>query len=179
MNKTAQFMYARYDNLACQVLKLMYKEGDLAMMVLLPDDVDGLPNLEKKLNISHLKRCNTMPTKTKLRVSLPKFTTDCKFQLKQVLGELGMLSLFSSQDANLSGMTGSKDLFVTEAIHQAFVEVNEQGTEAAAATATIMAPNCISIPSPHFLADHPFLFFIQHCQSGAILFVGKIVSPEY
>lgn len=178
MNKTAQFMYARSEYLACQVLKLKYKQSDLAMMIFLPDEVNGLPNLEKKLNVDQLKRCNAMLSSTKLRVSIPTFTTDCKFKLKQLLAELGVLSLFSSQDANLSGVTGNKSLFVTEAIHQAFVDVNEQGTEAAAATAIIMAPTCIMLPTPHFLADHPFLFFIQHGQSGAILFAGKIVRPE-
>ena len=180
MNKTAQFMYAKSKDLACQILKLKYKQSDMAMMVFLPDEVDGLPELEKKLDVTELKRCSTMLSSTKLRVSIPKFTANCKFALKHILGKLGILSLFSSQDADLSGVTGNKGLFVTEAIHQAFVDVNEQGTEAAAATAMMMAPTCIPTldPPPHFLADHPFLFFIQSGQSGAILFAGKIVRPE-
>ena len=133
----------------------------------------------KKLDVAQLNKCSTMLSNTKLRVSIPKFTADSKFRLNHVLSKLGVSSVFSSQDADLSGMTGNKDLYITEAIHQAFVDVNEQGTEAAAATAMIFAPTCIMLPPPHFLADHPFMFFIQHAQSGVILFAGKVANPEY
>ena len=179
MNKTARFMYAKCEELACQVVKLKYKQSDLAMVIFLPDEVDGLPDLVNKLDVVQLKRCTTMLSNMKVRVSIPKFTADCKFGLNHVLGKLGVSSLFSSQDADLSGVTGNKGLYITEAIHQAFVDVNEQGTEAAAATAMVMAPTCIPVmPPPHFLADHPFLFVIQHGQSNLILFAGKIAKPE-
>ena len=178
MNKTVHFMHAKCEQLACQVMKLKYKQSDLAMMIFLPDEVDGLPELVKKLNAAQLNKGSTMLSNTKLQVSIAKFTADSKFRLNHVLGKLGVSSVFSSQDADLSGVTGNKDLYITEAIHQAFVDVNEQGTEAAAATAVLFAPTCIMLPPPHFLADHPFLFFIQHAQSGAILFAGKMAKPE-
>ena len=179
MNKTAQFMYAKNKSLSCQVLRLPYKQKTMAMLVLLPDEDDGLAKLEDKMNADRLRKCNRMLTQVKVSVSLPKFTTNCQFKLRDVLQELGIHDLFR-QNADLSGLTGKKDLFVSEVVHQAFVDVNEQGTEAAAATAVKMVlKRALPVERPpRFLADHPFLFVIQHCESGAILFAGRIVNPE-
>ena len=178
MNKTARFMYARNKSLSCQVLKLPYKMGEVAMLILLPDEDDGLANLEKKISSDTIAKCSSEIQNEKVFVSLPKFKVNCQFNLNSVLMQLGIHDLFG-QNADLSGITGNKDLFISDVIHQAYVDVNEEGTEAAAATAVMMS-RCMALPSkppPHFLADHPFFFVIQHCKTGAFLFVGKVEDP--
>lgn len=181
MNKTARFMYAKSNSLSCQVLKLPYKQEKVAMMILLPDKVDGLAKLEEKVTANQLKDCDEMLAKRKVFVSIPKFRVTSQFNLKSVLGQMGIHDLFSP-NADLSGITGNKELFVSEVVHQAFVDVNEEGTEAAAATAVLMARTRCAMPveqPARFLADHPFMFVIQHCESGAVLFVGRIVNPSH
>lgn len=180
MNKTAQFMYGKNKSLSCQVLKLPYKHQKMAMMILLPDKEDGLAKLEEKVNADQLRECDQITRKQKVIVSLPKFKIDCQFNLENVLQQLGICDLFA-QNADLSGITGDKDLFVSAVVHQAFVDVNEEGTEAAAATAVVMSRKKCAGPverPPHFLADHPFLFVIQHCESGVIVFVGRVIKPK-
>ena len=176
MNKTESYWYGRNEELSCQVLKLPYKKEKMAMMILLPDAVNGLAGLENKLTAEHLRKCIELTKKEKVKVSLPKFKMNCKFEMKDVLSHLGIHDLFLNK-ADLSGITGNKELYVFKVIHQAFVDVNEEGTEAAAATAVVMT-RCIPRPPTHFLADHPFLFAIQDCASGAILFVGRVVNAQ-
>ena len=89
-----------------------------------------------------------------------------------------MKDLFDESKSDLSGVDGSQDLYVSHVIHKAYVEVNEEGTEAAAATAVVMKMTCMPRPLVVFRADHPFLFFIKHIQSGSVLFMGRLVNPS-
>ncbi len=109
-----------------------------------------------------------------VQVSLPRFKMEETYEMVQFLRSMGMEDVFDGQKVNLSGMSPNKDLVVSGIIHKAFVEVNEEGTEAAAATATVG----VTASRPEiFIADHPFLFFIRHNPSNSILFSGRFCSP--
>ena len=169
------YLYGRNEQLSCEILKLPYKEKKMAMMIFLPDEVDGLFKLENQINAEHIRKCEEMMTNEKVQVSLPKFKLDCQFNLNEIFSQLGICDLFAIDNADLSGMTGTRELFVFHAVHQAFVNVDEEGTEAAAATGVVGNVRCLP---RSFVADHPFLFVIQHCESGAILFQGRVVNPK-
>jgi serpin B len=109
-------------------------------------------------------------------VCLPKFTMTSRFELAQTLGAMGMPEAFSGA-ADFSGMTGGTDLFISAVVHKAFVDVNEEGTEAAAATGVAMRLTAAPVSPPLFRADHPFIFLIRHKPSGSILFLGRVARP--
>lgn len=110
-----------------------------------------------------------------VHVHLPKFKLEDSYDLKSALSGLGFLDIFDSGKADLSGMSGARNLFLSKIVHKSFVEVNEEGTEAAAATAGMIA-NCMFMEE-HFTANHPFLFFIRHNPTQSILFFGRYASP--
>ncbi len=111
-----------------------------------------------------------------VRVSLPRFKMEETYDMKSLLVSMGMEDVFDGQKVNLSGMSPNNDLVVSKVVHKAFVEVNEEGTEAAAATRVVANLCCMMIP-PVFNADHPFLFFIRHNPTKTILFYGRFCSP--
>jgi serpin B len=156
-----------------QILELPYAGKDLSMIVLLPGAVDGLEALEEKLTAEKLDAWRNGLRETKIVVYLPKFTFTSQFSLNQKLSAMGMPTAFSDQ-ADLSGMNGTGGLFIQSALHKAFVNVNEEGTEAAAATG--VGVGVTSMP-PTFRADHPFLFVIMDNVTGSVLFVGRVVNP--
>ena len=177
MGNTDRYLHGRNEELSCQMLKLLYKGEKIAMVILLPDEIDGLFTLENQVNEEHIRKCDEMmmTSSRKIEVRLPKFKLDCQFSLKEILSQLGVRDLFDINSADLSGMTGTSELYISQAVHQAFVDVDEEGTEAAAATGVVARYR--SCPQ-EFLVDHPFLFVIQHCESGAILFQGRVVNPK-
>ena len=118
---------------------------------------------------------NNMDTGSEVIVHLPKFKLEEDVVLNDVLAKLGMTDVFSDK-ADLSGMNGQGGLFLSTVAHKAFVEVNEEGTEAAAATAG-MVSFCM-LREEYFTADHPFLFFIRHNKSKSVLFLGRFSSPQ-
>ncbi|XP_075684594.1 leukocyte elastase inhibitor [Rhinoderma darwinii] len=167
--------------LSCRVLELPYVGNELSMIILLPDNIEdettGLQKLEKGISLEKLQEW-TRPEHMypiDVRVHLPKFKLEESYKLKSTLSALGMVDIFDTSRADLSGISGSQNLFLSEVIHKSFVEVNEEGTEAAAATAGI-AMMCLS-REEEFNADHPFLFFIRHSETKNILFFGKYSSP--
>lgn len=109
-------------------------------------------------------------------VHLPKFKLEESYELNETLGKLGMTDVFCAAKADLSGMNGEGGLFLSTVVHKAFVDVNEEGTEAAAATAG-MVSFCM-VREEHFMADHPFLFFIRHNKTKSVLFLGSFRSPQ-
>jgi serpin B len=113
---------------------------------------------------------------TEVEASLPGFELTFPFRLDDTLRSMGMMDAFSER-ADFSGMDGSKELFIGAVLHKAFISVNEQGTEAAAATAVIMQLKALSFPSVVFRADHPFVFLIRENSTGSILFIGRVVNP--
>jgi serpin B len=176
MNLTADFKYAEVGGL--QLLELPYAGDGFAMVVLLPRDVDGLNNLENLLNKQTLDHWLTQARELNVAVLLPKFKLAAQFSLAKPLGEMGMTDAFSP-GADFSGMDGERDLFISAVVHKAFVDVNEEGTEAAAATGVVMRMNAVRMPrpTPIFRADHPFIFLIRDLHSGSILFLGRVVDP--
>ena len=177
MTQTRRFPYAEFDD--CQVLKLPYVGGDVSMLVVLPREKDGLAVLEAQLTPEKLAEWRADLVEREVRVFLPKFKlTWGAARLNQPLLALGMADAFSETRANFSGMDGQLNwLYIGLVLHKAFVEVNEEGTEAAAATAVVMKARAMPVPPPVFRADHPFLFLIQEEETGAILFLGRVVDP--
>jgi serpin B len=165
--------YAEAENL--KILEMTYKDNNLSMIVLLPNSND-LTELESSLTLENLNYWKSLLVGTKVDVYLPKFTFDTKYYLNSVLSEMGMPSAFTPYVADLSGIDGTHDLYITFVIHQAFVAVDEEGTEAAAATA--IGVGMTAMPIMHvFRADHPFIFLIQDRVTGNILFLGRVMNP--
>lgn len=177
MNQTAKFGYMETDTL--QGLELPYVDNELSMIVLLPRELDGLDELETSLTLENLSEWQSKLGKREVVVSIPKFKLTCQFSLASVLKAMGIRDAFSSR-ANFSGMNGKRDLSISAVIHKAYVDVNEEGTEAAAATAVTMRLTSIGPGArpPVFRADHPFLFLIRDNQSDCILFIGRVMNPK-
>ncbi len=164
------------ENEDCQLLKLPYKNDELSMYILLPKEND-IASLEAILDNEYLNEMKENLYQDYVKIYLPKFKFEQKYNLNDVLIDMGMPTAFSD-GADFSGMTETVPLYIEKVIHQSFVEVNEEGTEAAAATAVIVG-ELTSIPPqpPVFNANHPFIFFIEHEETGQILFMGKVENP--
>ncbi len=173
MSQKAEFGYMDGDGF--QALELPYVGEELSMVVLLPA-AGGVKALEDRLTPENVAAWTKGLGKVELTVFLPKFKMTWQTELAPVLGAMGMGDAFSAARADFSGMTGRKDLFISNVIHKAFVEVNEEGTEAAAATAVVMKLTAVARPLV-FRADHPFLFLIRDTRSGGILFMGRVMNP--
>ncbi|MBD3306097.1 serpin family protein [candidate division KSB3 bacterium] len=161
-----------------QILQMPYVGEELSLVVLLPKERDGLPALEAALTPERLRQSVSSMTLRKVQVFLPKFKLTSQCNLSDVLKALGMDAAFSDE-ADFSGMDPEKRLNISEVIHKAFVEVNEEGTEAAAATAVVVGVTSVRDPEPVpvFRADHPFLFLIHDAQTGSLLFLGRMANP--
>ena len=173
------------DNHGLKILQLPYKTAatgskGLSMVLLLPDDVSGLTNLEQQLTPDSLSQWMTKLQSAEVMTWVPKFTLTAQFQLNGVLSALGMPLAFDAQQADFSGMDGRQDLFLSAVFHKAFVEVNEEGTEAAAATGAVVGAMAMPIREQpkEFRADHPFIFLIRDEASGSILFIGRVTDPR-
>jgi serpin B len=164
-----------------KILELPYGTGDLSMLILLPDPIEGLAGLEARLTGDTLTRWRSGLRREKVRVYLPRFKLTSQFELGGVLKAMGMPLAFTPDRADFSGMDGQRDLFVSAVIHKAYVDVNEAGTEAAAATGIVMMPTAAVIAPKEpllFRADHPFLFLIRDNRTGSLVFVGRLVNTE-
>ena len=165
-----------------QALELPYKGNELSMIVLLPDAPDGLPALETSLTAATLNKwISSLSYEDKIVVTFPRFKITQQFELSSALEALGMKQAFEAHTADFSAMTGDNSIFISAAIHKAYIDVDEEGTEAAAATAVMMSGMAMRQgppPPPNvFRADHPFLFLIRENSSGAILFLGRLTNP--
>ncbi|HEX4311014.1 MAG TPA: serpin family protein [Acidobacteriaceae bacterium] len=181
MHRTGGYRY--YDGGTFQELELPYQGDDLAMVVVLPKHIDGLDALEQKLTAAAAEEwVEKLEPAEKVILTLPRFTMTQQFELSGTLAAMGMPQAFAAS-ADFSGMTGKREFVIAAAIHKAFVDVNEQGTEAAAATATVMRSMAMRRPEPEpppvvFRADHPFLFMIRDGKTGGILFLGRVEDPR-
>jgi len=176
MQQEGQFGYAESPGL--KILSLPYGGGDLSMVVLLPEKPGGLAELESQLDAARLDHWVGQLRNQTVKVYLPRFTAQFGLKLNQAMITLGMADAFDQAQADFSGMNGGRDLFISAAFHKAFVEVNEEGTEAAAATGIVVATRAaLPKPTPVFRADHPFVFLIRHNATGAILFLGRLSDP--
>ena len=175
MHQTKSLGYAGTDDV--QVLSLPYRDGRMSMVILLPRNKSGLAELEARLDPERLATWLSALRPTRVHVTFPRFEFESSFGLSETLAEMGMPDAFDRERADFSKMTEA-ELFIGLVLHKAFVAVDEEGTEAAAATAVLMA---LSGAPPRetieFRADHPFLFLIQHRDSAAILFLGRLADP--
>jgi serpin B len=179
MSQTDRFGYFEDEDL--QGLQMPYQGGDLAMLVLLPRQRDGLARLEKSLSARQLASYLGRLRGQRVQVNLPRFKLDTAYDLNGPLASLGMKRAFGA-GADLSGMNGGgPPLAISTVVHKAFVDVYEEGTEAAAATgvtATLGAvPRGEGPRIPVFLADHPYLFAVYEVRSGLVLFLGRYARP--
>ena len=174
MHKKGRCGYYKTDGL--QVLELPYSGKDISLLIFLPDEIEGLPELETNLNVENVKTWTSSLRHMEVRVFLPRFEITSSLNLTGILHNLGMVDAFGKAD--FSGMDGTKQLYIAAVLHKAFIKVNEEGSEAAAATAVIMKTRSIPLPAPVFQADHPFLFIIRENNSGSILFIGRVYNPE-
>jgi serpin B len=168
MSRDFFYNYTNTDEL--HILELPYLGGRLSMLILLPNEIDGIKSLEESLSAQKISKWNDELLEGRLFVQIPKFTMETDYDLIPELKKLGISAAFGPAD--FSGISNA-DLYISQAVHKAFVDVNEKGTEAAAATGIAMRE---SMP-PSFTADHPFIFIIQDKETGNILFIGKVVDP--
>jgi serpin B len=177
MYQEGQFHYCEAPGV--QILELPYIGGGLSMIVLLPDEVDGLAHLEQNLTAENLVRWTWMVSNgdREVELTLPRFKLSYACQLDKMLQSMGMVDAFSDDEADFSGMDGTDYLYISAVLHKAFVAINEEGTEAAAATAVVVKMRGLPEAPAVFRADHPFIFLIQEKSSGSILFLGRVVRP--
>lgn len=172
-----KFNYAENDQ--AQILEMPYKGGDISMVILLPRAEVGLTKLEGDLQAEKIQSWLARLSSTKVDVYLPRFKLEKDVSLNEKLKSLGMTDAFDAAKADFSGMAPGNQLYITSVIHKAFVEVNEEGTEAAAATAVVVGLKSAAPDRPVvFRADHPFIFLIRDNRSGGILFMGRLVDPR-
>ncbi|MGA3160497.1 MAG: serpin family protein [Terracidiphilus sp.] len=164
-----------------QALEIPYKSEELSMIIFLPKDIGGLPALEQSLTTSKMQQwLSHLRPVPEVIVTIPRFKVSLQFELQNTLSAMGMPQAFGRL-ADFSGINGNRDLWISAAIHKAFIDVNEEGTEAAAVTAVVMIATAMYEPNRPppivFCADHPFIFLIRDNRSGGILFMGRVTDP--
>ncbi|MFC1628702.1 serpin family protein [Gemmatimonadota bacterium] len=171
MTGEAEFRSRAFEGFSA--LELPYEGNDLSMVILLPDHDAGLSGLEEMLTgerVTGWMHDLESVEPSQIAVQIPRFSTTSRFELAEILMAMGMPAAFLNAD--FSGMTGNREFFISQVVHQAFIDVNEEGTEAAAATAVVMKRG-----GAMFLVNRPFLFLIRDRHTGSILFIGRIVDP--
>lgn len=179
MYQQGEFGYAEIKG--AQLLELPYIGKQLSMVVILPEKVEGVPEIENRLTEKNLEAWLSRLSQQDVKVYLPKFNvTWGTFDLMRPLQASGMRKAFNLESADFSGIDGTKDLFIGSVFHKTFIEVNEEGTEAAAATAVVEEWGALYAEPALFTlfeADHPFLFLIRDNVTKSILFLGRVVDP--
>ena len=173
MKQTEAFGYT--DGEGYQAVELLYDGDELSMVIMLPDD-GQFEVFEEGLQADEVSNIIDSLQLAEVALTMPQFEFDSEFSLKDTLADMGMPVAFSDA-ADFSGMTGSPELFIADVIHKAFVAVDEAGTEAAAATAVPMELTAMPDPPVEVALDRPFIFLIRDIETGAILFVGRVVNP--
>ena len=179
--------YFRHKNLTiagqeAQALEMTYDKDDLSMVILLPRQLDGLKQMMSSSDFktdlqTFIGSINSQLERTEMNLFIPKFKIESDIALNDLLKSMGIVKAFTPGSADLSGINGESNLFVSQAKHKAVVQVDEQGTEAAAVTlfdAYPMSARWPYVPPTDFRADHPFLFLIRHRVTGLVLFMGKV-----
>jgi len=174
MQQTGHFRFVRENGLVA--LEMPYVDNELSMVAILPDgDVE---KLGESLSLDEVQTIRSRMRSQKVDVYIPRFKFETRYLLKSKLSEMGMPEAFSDSLADFGGITGHKDLYISQVIHQAMIDVNEEGSEAAAATAVIMNGKSIEFDMKEvFRADHPFIFMIVQNATGSILFIGRVSNP--
>ena len=167
-------MYKGYQDKKIQIVELPYKNDEISMVVILPREIEGITELEKTLTAENLNSLLSKMRTGQIEVYLPKFKMAWgTFSLNKALIDLGMPDAFDKKKANFSGINGKGGIWISNVFHKAFIEVNEEGTEAAAGTAVVLTKGLYM----DFRADHPFIFIIKDNRTGSILFMGRVMKP--
>lgn len=176
MNRLGHMKYAETD--LYQAVELPYADGSLSMTIVLPRAGKSLADVESKA-LSAIASGAAPLGGERVSLQLPKFKIEARFDLSDTLAKLGMASAFQFGKADFSGMDGTRELFIGMVVHQAVISVDENGTEAAAATAVGMRAGSAAPTAPpkSMIADHPFAFFIKDAKTGTLLFVGRLADP--
>ncbi|RDD41304.1 Serpin B10 [Trichoplax sp. H2] len=181
MSITKNFNYMEDTDIGLQMVELPYICNNLSMYILLPKSVNGIDSLCKEMNSKTIvKWVSKMSRDYKVNLSLPRFKMTYQTALSDLLGNLGMIDAFDNKNADFSKMCSDNDLYITEIFHKVFIEVNERGTEAAAATGAVARYKTRSKRPPLIkvmTVDHPFVFMMYHKSSGSTLFLGKMYNP--
>ncbi|NXK96231.1 SPB11 protein, partial [Formicarius rufipectus] len=183
MYQKGSFKLGYIEEMDAQVLELPYAQKSLSMIILLPRDmadgsVSGLEQIESTMTYENLMLWTSAENmfETTVEVYLPRFKLEGTFNLNEVLQEMGMTDIFSESKVDLSAMSFAKALVLSKVVHKTYVEVNEEGTVAAAGTGAGIARRSMPLTEV-FMANHAFLFFIRHNPTNAIIFFGKLCSP--
>jgi len=185
MTRDKEDYYYTYDD-DVEVLEMLYKDEDISMLIILPRNNMSEPygpraqtydfsEVEATLTAEKITKWRSQLKKEQVKVFFPKYKFDTDYDLGESLKKLGMPSVFIQGTADLSGMDGSNELYLDKALHKAYIDVDEEGTEAAAITFLRMAGAALS---PEFYVDHPFIFIIQERETGLILFMGRVMNPS-
>lgn len=183
MNGKERVKYILDDVAGYSAVELPYRDGNIAMVFILPKEIEGLKDTEKKLDskfIATVFNSLKQASKPEVILQIPKFKMEATYQLEKDLPRLGIVDMFDVKKANFTAMLpNTPDAFISSAIHKAFIAVDEEGTEAAAATAMLMHVGCAFNPErpKEFIADHPFIFLIRDTRTDSILFMGRYVTP--
>jgi len=179
MKQTEHFGYTEGEGY--QAVELPYDGRELSMVILLPRK-ENFEQFEGSLDYQLVDSLIKALEYQRVSLTMPKFEFESEFRLKETLAAMGMPDAFVWPIADFSGMTGNRDLFIGDVIHKAFVSVDESGTEAAAATAVVMLPTAGPPEEPEeaveVTVDRPFIFLIRDIETGAIVFVGRVVNPN-
>jgi serpin B len=178
MEQSGKYLYHRGDKF--QAVSLPYGKGGVSLYLFLPDEGSSLDEFLNGLSFQKLEEWINNFAETPGEVKLPRFKLDYEKTLNDPLKDLGMGVAFNSREADFSGIRTEKDLFISEVKHKAVAEINEEGTEAAAATSVGIAITSARQPREPFtfVADRPFLMAIRDSQTGAILFMGAVMDPK-
>ncbi|MFC1958272.1 serpin family protein [Chloroflexota bacterium] len=174
MRQTESFGYTEGGNY--QAVELLYDGRELSMVILLPK-AGQFETFEESIDYKTVNGIISELENSQVSLTMPKFEFESEFSLKSTLADMGMPAAFST-NADFSGMSGNRDLFIDEVIHKAFVSVDEAGTEAAAATAVIMRLTAMPAEPISVTIDRPFIFLIRDIETSTVLFIGRVLNPE-
>ncbi|CAM4657215.1 hypothetical protein PO909_027396 [Leuciscus waleckii] len=179
MYQERKFQYAKIDGDKVKILELPYNGGDITMVLILPTDGITLPEVVANMTLKKLVGWIHAMKETTVSVQVPRFRIEDSFSLKEQLEKMGLEDLFSPENASLPGMVADDgpNLYISDAYHKAFLEVNEEGSEAAAATAVVATGRSLNIFRDFFVADQPFLLLIRESSINALIFTGRVANP--
>ncbi|XP_059802854.1 serpin I2-like [Hypanus sabinus] len=172
---TCKFGYFTAGEMRYQVLELPYSGDEVSIIMALPPKGTDLAAFEELITPQAIQEWHSTMVEDEIEVNLPRFTIQQNLDLKKPFEALNITEILGN-GSNLSGITGSFDLHISQAIHQVFIEINEEGSEAAGSTG--MTAAIMSLPRNQFIANRPFVFLIQSKLTGAVLFVGRLMEPE-
>ncbi|MEO0240768.1 MAG: serpin family protein [candidate division WOR-3 bacterium] len=175
MMKMEKEIFNYFEDDKLQVIEIPYDGEEVSMFIFLPKSLD-INSINEYLNYEKFKEIKENIRREEVDIYIPKFKMETKYLLNNVLYEMGIKDAFSEIDADFSGISGKKELFISNVYHKAYIEVNEEGTEAAAATGIVVEITAVRFRKI-FKADHPFVFLIYDKKLENILFLGRIVNP--